>query len=71
MDRIVETEHGYDCIVKGVRYGTWRSKGEARGGLATEQARAVAKKVQESQTDTITGHDDEKRERLIGRWYQP
>lgn len=47
MDRIVETQDGYDCIVGGVRYGTWRSKGEAAAGMATERTRADARMAAE------------------------
>ena len=40
MDRIIETADGYDVIVAGRTFGTWRSKREAAGGLAVEQRRA-------------------------------
>lgn len=39
MDRLIETPDGFDCIVDGQRFGTWRSKGEAQAGLQTEQTR--------------------------------
>lgn len=44
MDRIVETDTGFDCIVNGERFGTWRSKAEAGAGMAVEQKRTVSKK---------------------------
>ena len=43
MDRIIETQDGYDVIVDGKTYGTWRSKAEASGGLQVEQRRAAAR----------------------------
>lgn len=43
MDRVIETPDGFDCIVQGKRFGTWRSRGEARAGMETEQRRAAAR----------------------------
>lgn len=40
-DHIIETEDGFDCIVRNRRFGTWRSHAEARGGMQTEQRRAA------------------------------
>lgn len=51
MDRIVETQHGYDVIVDGTRYGTWRSRGEASAGLVTEQIRAKDRAAAETERD--------------------
>ena len=39
MDRIIETADGFDCIVGGNRFGTWRSRREATAGMATEKRR--------------------------------
>ena len=43
MDRIIETQDGYDVIVNHQRFGTWRSKREAAGGLQVEQLRNAAR----------------------------
>ena len=47
-DRIVETAYGYDVIVSGQRFGTWRSKAEAAGGLAVEQRRRAEREEADS-----------------------
>ena len=36
MTRIIETPVGFDFVLNGERHGTWRSKAEAKGGLAVE-----------------------------------
>ena len=41
MDRIIETQYGYDVIVNNKQHGTWRSESEAAGGLRVEQRRDV------------------------------
>ena len=43
MDRIIETQDGYDVIVNHQRFGTWRSKREAASGLQVEQLRNKAR----------------------------
>jgi hypothetical protein len=40
MNMIRETPEGFDCIVNGKRFGTWRSHGEAKAGMQTEIERA-------------------------------
>lgn len=41
MDRIIETDDGFDIVVNSTRHGTWRSKAEARAALEVEQRRAA------------------------------
>lgn len=48
MDRIVKTADGYDCIVDGRRFGTWRSRAEATAGMVTERRRAAEREEAES-----------------------
>ena len=53
MNRIVETPDGFDCIVNGVQFGTWRSRAEAKAGMATEVQRAskvAAQAIGDAQT---------------------
>ena len=45
MNSIIETKDGFDCIVSGVQYGTWRSRAEASAGMATEIARSKARDI--------------------------
>ena len=40
MNRIIETPAGFDCIVNGQQFGTWRSRAEAHGGMQVEVRRA-------------------------------
>jgi hypothetical protein len=40
---VIETEHGFYCIVKGRRFGAWRSRAEAVLGLQIEERRAAEK----------------------------
>lgn len=44
MNRIIEHTDGFDCVVDGERFGTWRSRREALAGLQTEMIRARARK---------------------------
>ena len=41
-DKVVSVEGGFDCIVNGRQFGTWRSYAEARLGMKVEQRRAQA-----------------------------
>ncbi len=50
MDRIIETAEGYNCIVNGRIFGTWRSRAEAVAGMATEQRRATEHATKNVQT---------------------
>jgi hypothetical protein len=43
MGMIVETQYGFDCIVGGKRFGTWRSHKEAKAGMVTEEIRLQRK----------------------------
>jgi hypothetical protein len=53
MGTVIETQHGFDCIVGGKRYGTWRSRGEANAGMATEEARLQRKQQKTPDMDHI------------------
>jgi hypothetical protein len=48
MTRIVETANGYEFTLDGQRYGTWRSKAEAAGGLSVELRRKKQRETEES-----------------------
>ena len=48
MNRIVETPDGFDCIVNELQFGTWRSRAEAKAGMATEVQRAADRDQAES-----------------------
>lgn len=43
MDRIVETEGGFDIIVGGRRFGSWRTRREAVNARRAEQQRQQEK----------------------------
>ena len=58
MDRIIETQDGYDVIVDGKTYGTWRSKAEAAAGLHVEQRRAAARAAKVAPVVDIPGWPD-------------
>lgn len=45
-DKIFENSEGFGCVVEGRTFGLWRSRGEAKAGLKTEQRRA--KKIRET-----------------------
>ena len=45
MDRIIETEQGYDCVVEDRRFGTWATRAAAVAGMAVEQDRASRRRV--------------------------
>ena len=47
-DRVVSVPGGFDCIVRGRQFGTWRSRNEAQAGLLTEQRRADKCEAEES-----------------------
>ena len=49
MNRVIETADGFDCIVDGKQFGTWRSRREASAGMATEIGRAKAREDAESE----------------------
>ena len=49
MDRIISVQDGFDCIVGNRQFGTWRSRGEAAAGMATEQRRLAEREEAESQ----------------------
>ena len=58
MDRIIETQDGYDVIVNHKRFGTWRSKREAAGGLQVEQRRNAARGPKPTPVVDIPGWPD-------------
>lgn len=41
VTRIIETPHGFDTIVNGQTFGTWRSRAEAKAGMQVEEQRAT------------------------------
>ena len=43
MDRVIETDSGFDCVVNGCRFGTWPNRGAAVAGMFTERRRALGK----------------------------
>ena len=49
MNRVIETQDGFDCIVEGQRFGSWRSRAEAAAGMVTEVARHEVREKAESQ----------------------
>lgn len=42
-DRVIETPDGFDCIVAGRQFGTWRTSARARAAMRVEQKRAAAR----------------------------
>ena len=58
MDRIIEWQHGFDVIVDGCRFGTWRSKAEAAAGLEVEQRRAAARAAKVAPLNHCPGWPD-------------
>ena len=58
MDRIIEWQHGFDVMVDGCRFGTWRSKAEAAAGLEVEQRRAAARGPRPTPVVDIPGWPD-------------
>ena len=57
-DRIIECQHGFDVMVDGCRFGTWRSKAEAAAGLEVEQRRAAARGPKPTPVVDIPGWPD-------------
>ena len=57
-DRIIEWQHGFDVMVDGCRFGTWRSKAEAAAGLEVEQRRAAARGPKPTPVVDIPGWPD-------------
>jgi len=51
MDRVIETMDGFDCIVDGETFGTWRSRREAEAGMKVEQDRVAHRRRLDGLTD--------------------
>ena len=59
MDRIIETADGFDVVVNGRTFGTWRSRAEAAGGLAVERRREADRRESEESKRLIAQADAE------------